>query len=437
MQALEMPHGLPSPTLPHQWDTYNPRDGDKFVLQSGAYGSGKTNTNAWIILRECLQYPGTLGLAGAETTPQLKETLQADFDTLISGYIEAGLCTYHGSDRKYTFWNGSQVLMWPLVGSDAKRQRHRIRSLNLGFALIEEVTGIPEATVLEVLGRLRRPNGSRRLYASCNPDSPSHYLHDWFIDNPRPGYRLIKSNTYNNPFLPPDYIQALEDSLGPEMASRYLRGEWVNFEGLVYKDFRRDVHVIDPIEFRPEDIVAEYAALDFGGANPHCILWFVEDTRGYVYVVGEWYEAQVPLSEMAKQIKSRKKVSGGDYVQPIYRDHDAEDSLTLAVDHGIRGLIAARKEKMPGIATVQAFLKPVGEGLPPKLRVFSSCKSLIREIGRYRWPEGTDARDPGNEPVKKDDHSLDALRYALHTRYFSVKPQQQTTKRPTYYGGWS
>lgn len=418
--VLEIEHGLPEPTLPHQWETYNSQG--KFTLQSGAYGSGKTLTNAWIILRECLDYPGTLGLAGAETTPQLKETLQADFDTLIASYLEAGLITYHGSDRKYTFWNGSQVLFWPLVGSDAKRQRHRIRSLNLGFAVIEEVTGIPEATVLEVMGRLRRRNSSRRLYGSCNPDSPSHYLYVWFVEEARPGYRLIKSNTYANPYLPPDYIQSLEDSLGEEMASRYLRGEWVNFEGLVYKDFQRKLgdgqpwHVIEP---RPIETVATWAALDFGGANPHAVLWFAEDAQGYVYVTREWYKAQVGLDEVAEALKSQP-------VKPIYRDHDVADALTLQTTYNIHGFIPARKEKMPGVATVQRFLNPVGEGMPPRLRIFSTCTNLIREMGRYHWPEGTDARDPGNEPVKKDDHALDALRYGLHTRFFTKPPADRS-----------
>lgn len=102
------------------------------------------------------------------------------------------------------------------------------------------------------------------------------------------------------------------------------------------------------------------------------------------------------------------------------------DTLTLQNEYEVRGLVAARKEKMPGIATVQKFLRPVAPGLPPGLRIFNTCKSLIREISRYKWPEGTEARDPGNEPVKKDDHALDALRYALHTPYGARTP----TRRP-------
>lgn len=422
--TLELEHGLPEPTLPHQWETYNSKA--KFTLQSGAYGSGKTNTNAWIILRQMLEYPGTLGLAGAETFPQLRETLLNDFESLVSPYVEAGLMKYNGQERKFSAWNGSECLFWPLVGSDARRQRHRLRSLNLGFLVMEEATSLPEETVLELLGRLRRNNSSRQAWGSCNPDSPSHYLHEWFVEDPRPGYKLVKSNTYNNPFLPPDYVQSLESSLGPEMASRFLRGEWVNFEGLVFKEFKRDVHVIEPFLARigsvtPEGrtIVDRWQALDFGGANPHAALWFAEDDGGYVYVTDEWYESQVGLDEVAKQLQR-------DPTGTIYRDHDVADTLTLQNVYNVPGLKAARKEKMPGIAMLQQFLKPVAPDLPPRLRIFSRCKNLTREIGRYRWPEGTDARDPGNEPVKKDDHAIDALRYGIFTRFFTPKATPQT-----------
>lgn len=410
----EVEWGLPAPIIPHQYETFT--SNGKATLQSGAYGSGKTNTNAWIVVYQAIAYPDNLVLMGAETIPQLRETLQGDFDTLTADLQAQGLVTYSSSERSYRFWNGSKVLAWALVGSNAKAMRHRLRSLNLGAAVIEEGTAIPEDTMLEIVGRLRRPNSSRAYWISCNPDSPEHYLYDWFFENPRPGYKVVLSNTYNNPFLPSDYIPALENALGPEMASRYLKGEWVKFEGLVYKDFRRKTlegepwHVIEP---RPIDAVARWAALDFGGANPHAILWVEEDAQGYLYVTREWYKAQVGLDEVADAIKS-------DPVTPIYRDHDVADSLTLQNTYNVRGLMPARKEKMPGIATVQRFLKSPGEGLPPRLRVFSTCTNLIRELGRYHWPEGTDARDPGNEPVKKDDHALDALRYALHTRFFSA-----------------
>lgn len=405
--------GLPAPRLLHQYETFTSQA--KATLQSGAYGSGKTLTNAWITLRLALEYPGNLILMGAETSDQLKQTLQADFDTLISDLTGLGLVKYHGGDRVYTFWNGSLVLPRPLVGNNAQAMRHRLRSLNLGAAVIEEITSIPEATTLEILGRLRRPGTSRQLYASCNPDTPEHYLYQMFVTKRRPGFRLIKSNTYDNPFLPLDYIRTLEGALGPEMAQRYLRGEWVNYEGRVFKEFRRATddgqpwHVLPAASLANVPWVTRWGGLDFGGANPHAYIKLAEDSAGYWYVTGEWYKAQVGLQEVAAAILA-------DPVSPIYRDHDQADALTLQA-MGVTGMLPAKKEKLPGLATLMYLLKPPAPGLPPRLRISDQAENLIREIGAYKWPEGKATRDPANEPVKKDDHALDALRYSVHSRY--------------------
>ena len=31
----------------------------------------------------------------------------------------------------------------------------------------------------------------------------------------------------------------------------------------------------------------------------------------------------------------------------------------------------------------------------------------------YRWAEGTEMRDPQDQPLKVNDHTVDALRYAI------------------------
>lgn len=180
-------------------------------------------------------------------------------------------------------------------------------------------------------------------------------------------------------------------------------------QGLVYPDFRRETHVSNLSAIK-RDVKARFGALDFGGANPHCMLWMEEDTQGYIYVTKEWYKAQAPLSEMAGVLKS-------DPVQIIYCDHDLTDRLTLTNDFGVRGLMKANKDKIRGISTVQQFLRPMTEGQAPRLRIDASCRNLIRELGTYRYGEGTDSKDPHNEPIKKDDHAVDALRMALFTRY--------------------
>lgn len=87
--TLELEHGLPEPTLPHQWETYNSKA--KFTLQSGAYGSGKTNTNAWIILRQMLEYSGTLD-RGTHSGRMVERLVGFQVEEEAQGSLKAAVC---------------------------------------------------------------------------------------------------------------------------------------------------------------------------------------------------------------------------------------------------------------------------------------------------------------------------------------------------------
>ncbi|MFO7922057.1 MAG: hypothetical protein R6U58_00015, partial [Bacteroidales bacterium] len=91
-------------------------------------------------------------------------------------------------------------------------------------------------------------------------------------------------------------------------------------------------------------------------------------------------------------------------------DHDAQDRYELE-QHGIRTM-PARKDIRLGIEAVQSILKVQGDG-KPRLQIFNTCRHAIAEMIGYRWAEGTETRDAKDEPLKVNDHTVDALRYAV------------------------
>lgn len=305
------------------------------------YGSGKTLTNAWNALRLALRYPGSRGLCGAETGPQLKETLQAE---------------------------------------------------------------IPELTVLELMGRTRHQIGTRQLFGSCNPDSPGHYLYDWFVDpaTRKKGFGFISSNYASNPYLPPDYIESLFSTYPENIVKRYLLGQWIGVDGLVYATFDVHSHVISPLPPSKVFPRERWAAIDFGGTDPHCILWGFEDLQGDIYITDEYYLAEVSLGEVARALHANP-------VNRIYCDHDVADRLTLSRDYNIHGLVRAHKERMNGIDTVLQALAKRPETNRPRLFIFRNCKNLIRELGTYAWAH--------MDEKGVSDHGVDTLRYFLHSKY--------------------
>ena len=83
----------------------------------------------------------------------------------------------------------------------------------------------------------------------------------------------------------------------------------------------------------------------------------------------------------------------------------------------------AKKNWRQGVDRVKVFMKEVEYapddefGTPvmrPRFFVDHSCKKLIYEINNYRAaPEPRTGADPQDKPFKRDDHAIDAIRYAL------------------------
>jgi len=200
-----------------------------------------------------------------------------------------------------------------------------------------------------------------------------------------------------------------------EVRETRIKGRFAAFQGSVYKLFSRDTHVIKPFDI-PESW-DRYRAIDFGFNNPFACLWLARDPDRRWYVYAEHYKAQETLAYHAERIK---QVSGSDRYRMTWADHDAQDRFEL--DHlGIK-TVPAKKDVRLGIEAVQACLKVQHDG-KPRLFVFKTCPNTAREMTGYRWAEGTEARDPKDEPLKINDHCPDCVRYGIygieHKGYFS------------------
>jgi len=118
------------------------------------------------------------------------------------------------------------------------------------------------------------------------------------------------------------------------------------------------------------------------------------------------------------------KTVGLDGVRAVVCDHDAEDRATLARKLGCPTL-AAYKAVAPGIQATAARLKPAGDG---RSRLMLMADSLVEkdpeladagkptctedEVESYVWDTRAGLRK-GDQPVKRDDHGMDATRYIV------------------------
>ena len=233
----------------------------------------------------------------------------------------------------------------------------------------------------------------------------------------------------DNPYLDQGEINALKSSLSEEELEARCYGKFLTHGGLVYPEFDPQIHIIEPFEI-PYDW-QDKISIDPGLNNPLSAHWYAVDYDGNIYVIAEHYEAKRDITYHAEKIKEIcQKLNwhfgmNGKYEALI---DSAANQKTLASEKSVSELFyengiavnpKVNKDLFTGINRVKSYLRNArGE---VKLFIFKNCTNLIREIKGYSWGNG-------DVPTKKDDHSLDELRYYIMSRPENKPPEKVKTE---------
>ncbi len=221
----------------------------------------------------------------------------------------------------------------------------------------------------------------------------------------------------DNPFLSKKEIQAMTKSLSADELESRRYGKFMQNGGMVYNEFDEQIHVIDPFVI-PQDW-QDAISIDPGLHNPLSAHFYAVDYDGNVYVVAEHYQAEQTVSYHAEKIKQiaqnlNWKTDRQGYLHALIDSAatqktlaSSKDVVQLFYENGIITNPKVNKDLFSGISVVKSYLK-TADGRS-RLFIFRNCVNLIREIKSYWW---------GNDdvPIKKDDHSLDEMRYYLMTK---------------------
>ena len=325
---------------------------------------------------------------------------------------------FNKADNELTLYNNSVILFRSL--DDAF---HKIKSLNLGWFWIDELTETSEDIWLGLIGRMRRKGVRQAAWGTTNPEG-----HDWvwkrFIANKDPKYFIVHAPSTENPYLPDGYIQSLMDTYPDEWIKRYVHGSFETFEGLIYKDFRDSAPWVAPTREIPKEWY-RFVAIDHGYRNPTAVLWIAVAPDGQAIVYDEFYATSKLVSEIAEVIKTKNNDQNIRLylIDPSCRNRDGKTGRSIIDEFEDNRIYPepANNDVRAGINHVQEYLK-VKNG-KPKLQILSGCRNLISELQTYRWKDlkpGASIDEP-ERPQKKDDHAVDALRYGVNYLYNAPK----------------
>ena len=289
-----------------------------------------------------------------------------------------------------------------LEGADNESAVNKIRGMTLAGAYLDELTLLPSEFYYMALSRLSVKGA--KLCATTNPDSPTNYVYTDIIQNREINSRIFKFLIEDNTFLEPEYVAALkkEYEAVPNSYQRFILGEWVLAEGLVYRF--ADEYIVD--EIPDEESVVYYVSIDYGTQNPSSAgLWRLSGDKAIrekeYYYSGRRTNIQKTDEEYCDEVD---KLCEGYDIKQVIVDPSAASFIAALRKRGYK-VIGANNDVLDGIRRVAVYLAG------GNIRIHRSCKNSIAEFGLYRW----DDKANKDTVVKENDHAMDEIRYFANT----------------------
>ena len=302
------------------------------------------------------------------------------------------------SNGLITLSNGSTISFTPT--DDDKK----LRSLNLDFVYIEQCEEISEEAFIELDLRIRNEVSKKfggQMLVVVQPSNKSHWLYRLFYQEKAndPTYKYVHFSYLENPFLP-DEQKLVYEGLKETNYERYLthtKGEWVSSSKQIFTNNWT-------VGLEGRSYFNYYVGgIDWGWNSPSCfLLCGVYDEE--FYILGEVYKTEMTNSEFLEEISSllaSYDLSFKD-LDSVYADAADPEKIEVFYRNGLN--------IYPSVKDVRAKINTTRE---TKIHIDESCVNLIREMPMYEWKRNK-LGEILDEPVKKNDHAIDALCYAVY-----------------------
>jgi PBSX family phage terminase large subunit len=385
----------------------------KWNLAHGSVRSGKTVGTLFRFMQACYECKDSqIFMVGhsSDTIYQNAVRLLLESDQFI---IFRPFCTYLPGKRQLLFLDKTISLL----GARDEGAIGQFQGKTMSLVYCDEMTLYPDSIIDMIDTRLSNPWSMG--FASMNPSHPQHKVKGWIdkAEAGNPDYYSLHFTLDDNPFVDEAYKNRVKNSLSGIFYQRNYLGLWVLAEGAIFDFFDPRLHVVS----KPPE-AADYwiASIDYGAVNAFaCIVIGVSTgmhtQRGKkLWVEKEFYwdpkvtKRQKVNSEFADDVQALIEPYG---VRQVYMDPSAESFALELRRRGVH-VVKADNDVFNGIQTTSSMLRN------GQVVICKECENLIREVGTYTWDSKKALRGE-DEPVKRDDHAVDALRYALHTHKVS------------------
>lgn len=301
---------------------------------------------------------------------------------------------------------GNKENRFYLFGGKDESSYMLIQGITLAGVMLDEVALMPRSFVEQALARCSVTGA--KMWFNCNPENPLHWFRqEWILKAQDRKALHIHFLMDDNPSLDEETRQRYKNMYSGVFYQRYILGQWVMSEGLIYDMFDLTENVYrENIPGLPYSCT-RYIACDYGTTNP-CVFLDIYDNGEIIRVDREYrWDSR----------KEHRQKTDEEYAIDFV-EFMGDVSATVLVDPSAASFILALRSR--GVYVMEAD-NDVLDGIRKTgtlfnrrcLLVHERCSGLIDELGTYMWDDK--AAEHGEErPVKQQDHGPDALRYFVN-----------------------
>jgi len=238
-------------------------------------------------------------------------------------------------------------------------------------------------------------------------------------------WKSWRFTTYDNPFISKEEIEKAKQELDEDTFAQEYLAEFKKYVGLVYKDFSREKHIIEPIELQSN--WTYYRAIDFGFVNPTAVVFAAITDKGELIVWDEIYQSGLQTPDLAELIKQK---SVGKYFAGTFADSEQASDIAELQRYGIAITPVSKKSGTNEGWTTFRIRKVTEKLRNGILKIFRNCENLIFEMENYKYHEVRSGTEVKEVPMKINDHLLDALSYLVCSLPERIEPTFEENFEP-------
>ena len=381
----------------------------RYRVVKGGKGSKKSKTTALWYIYNLMKYPGSNLLVVRKVADTHRDSTFAELKWAVRRLKVERWWKITRSPMELVYLPTGQKIIFRGMDNVEKLASTTVEQGYLCWTWIEEAFEIASEADFDKLD-LSVPRGDvpaplfKQATITFNPWKETHWLKKRFFDNP-PADALVMTTNY----MCNEFMDATDRAIYERMRVERPRlydvaglGNWGVAEGLVFENWTVEAFDIKKVTKKKPWQWRHVFGLDYGYTNDPTafIAAAVNPLEKVLYIYDEHYEHKMLNTDIAAMVIRKgyqKERIRADAAEPKSND----DLKRLGLGR-VQAAEKGRDSVMHGIARLQEY----------RIVVHRECWNTAAELGAYCWKVDKTGKSL-NEPVDRDNHLMDALRYAI------------------------